>query len=151
MEENRNGRPVWSAVMQRANHAFAARRFDEALAHYHRALGLVDELLDGSRLCAGLLMAKIVSHHNRANAHARAGRLSAAEDDYRAAYAFARCVADDVHLPQSLRQAACRHCRACMAEWQQFSASRDRARVDPGARAGEPAEAGDAAVPVVVH
>lgn len=136
--------------MLRANRAFAACHYHAALGHYDQALALVDDLIDCSRPCAGLLMAKIVSHHNRANALARAGLHTAADDDYSAAYAFARCVADDEHMPDGLRQAACRHRSACLAEWQEFQRARrivDPAGVDPAG----PATLHDDAAPCVVH
>jgi hypothetical protein len=137
--------------MQRANRAFRLQRLDEALRHYDQALALVDALLDGGRPCVGLLMARIVSHQNRANARLLAGRPAAAEDDHRAAYLFARAVADDAHMPTELRRAACRRSRACMAEWRYFRGARDGPRTDRGARPPGLAVARQAPAGVLVH
>jgi len=110
--------------MHAANGHFQARRYTAALSDHDRAVALIDELLTGSRPCAGLVMAKIVSHHNRANALVCVDRFSDADADFEAAWAFARAVADDAPLSVGLREAARRHCAVCYNEWQDFRTRR---------------------------
>ena len=106
--------------MQEANGLFQSEQYDAALVRYDRALALIDSLISGSRPCPGLLMAKIVSHHNRANALIKVSRLTDADTDLACAYAFSKSITDDVRMPEHLRAAARRHCAICFQEWQAF-------------------------------
>ena len=106
--------------MHTANDCFAAGHFEAALEIYNDALRSIDALLAGDELCVPVLMAKIVSHHNRAATFVRLQRFSDADEEYHAAHAFVRTIVEDSSLPAQLRATAQGHCAITFVEWQAF-------------------------------
>lgn len=117
----------WNQLTRSADEHFRDGRFAEALCLYENALGLVRASTTGGTLTQRMLMARIASHHNRAAALARLGRLAEAEAEYGAAYAFVQSVVLDAQAPTPLRAAARCHCALAFAEWQCFRREQGRA------------------------
>lgn len=144
-------RPNWSRIMQEANGLFQSEQYDAALVRYDSALALIDSLISGGRPCPGLLMAKIVSHHNRANALIKVSRLGDADTDLACAYAFSKSITEDDRMPEQLRAAARRHCAVCFQEWQAFRSEFGSPPCNRCASAEERLHSLDMAGPVTVH
>jgi len=148
---NEAERPNWSRIMHEANGLFQSQQYNAALEGYNRALALIDSLISGSRPCPGLLMAKIVSHHNRANALIKVSRLSDADTDLACAYAFSKSITDDERMPEHLRAAARRHCAVCFREWQAFRDEFGAPQCEHCASTDEQISALHAPGPVTIH
>ena len=117
----------WNRLTRSADEHFRDGRFADALGLYENALGLLRASTTDGALTQRMLMARIASHHNRAAALTKLGRLAEAEEEYGAAYAFVQSVVLDALAPVPLREAARCHCALAFAEWQCFRREQGRA------------------------
>lgn len=110
----------WNALVRTGNACYEDGHYDSACALYDDALALIDDLIAGGHLCRAVLMAKIVSHHNRGATLARLGQPERADREYAAAHDFVQTVIHDEEQPQGLREAARCHWTVTWAELRAF-------------------------------
>ncbi|MEE4360280.1 MAG: hypothetical protein V2I63_02015 [Pseudomonadales bacterium] len=106
----------WHPLFTAAQTHQARGELGEALAAYDRAVAAVDREFHEAEVAASsampLLLAKLVSHENRAAVLEQLGRVEQARAELRLAAAFAGAIQDEPRMPDALRRAARAHLRA---------------------------------------
>ena len=99
---------------------FRAGADSEALAYWGQALNLLAAIEQETPACQGLLVARIVTHQNRAASFRRQKRFDAADLEYSLAFEHMRAHAEDPLVTGSVRIFACGHAAQLFAEWRRF-------------------------------
>lgn len=123
--------------MRAAKDRYAAAEYHAALRLYDDALDVIEDMLSDDKLCIPVLMAKIVTHHNRAAACTCLKHYTEADAEYYAAHAFVRAVVDDRSLSTAVRETAQGRCAITFAEWQAFRKKHGLTSAAPVPSAGQ--------------
>lgn len=110
----------WSALAARGVEHYRAGEDLEALAYWAQALNLLTAIEHGTPPCHGLLIARIVTHQNRAASLRRLEHFDAADLEDSLAFEHMRAHAEDPKVPGSVRIFACGHAAQVFAEWRRF-------------------------------
>ena len=102
---------------------FRAGANSDALAYWGQALNLLAAIEQETPACQGLLIARIVTHQNRAASYRRQKRFDAADLEYSLAFEHMRAHAEDPLVTGIVRIFACGHAAQLFAEWRRFRES----------------------------
>jgi len=111
---------AWQRATLRGNRALARGDMAAALVQYRAALSLADTLPGRASDADTAVAALVVSHHNLAELHQRAGRTDLAGAHVCRAHELLHEMAADPALDACWRAAAWRHGRVTYAELLQF-------------------------------
>ncbi|OZI72526.1 hypothetical protein [Bordetella genomosp. 2] len=111
---------AWQRATLRGNRALARGDAAAALLQYRAALSLADTLPGRALDADAAVAALVVSHHNLAELHERAGRFDQAAAHFGQAHELLHEMGLDVALEPRWREAAWRHGRVTYAELLQF-------------------------------